>query len=53
MPDFMAAYYAAVCSVKDGEVDEVEIRADEVTADRTVTLTVTIRREVVELEAET
>jgi hypothetical protein len=53
MPDFMAAYYAAVCSVKDGEVAEVEIMAAETTADRTVTLSVTIRREALELEAET
>ena len=53
MPDFMAAYYAAVCSVKDGEVAEVEIMATDTTNDRTVALTVTIRRQVAELEAET
>jgi hypothetical protein len=49
----MAAYYAAICSVKDGDVAEVEIMAAETTNDRTVTLTVTIRREALELEAGT
>jgi hypothetical protein len=49
----MAAYFAAVCSVKDGDVAEVEIMATETTNDRTVALSVTIRREVLELGAET
>lgn len=49
MPDWFATYYAAVCSVKDGEVAEVEIMATETTDTRTVALTVTIRAAVTEL----
>jgi hypothetical protein len=49
MPEFMTAYYAAVCTVQAGDVDEIELMLttyDE--HDRSQTLMVTIRREVTE-----
>jgi hypothetical protein len=52
MPEFMTAYYAAVCSVKDGEAAEIEMIWQEQYEDRAVTLTVTIRGEFDEIESE-
>jgi hypothetical protein len=43
MPDFMTAYFAAVCSVKDGDVEEIELMWQEQYDDRAITATITIR----------
>jgi uncharacterized Zn finger protein len=43
MPDLLTIYYAAVCSVQDGEVDEIEVMWQEQYDDRAVTATITIR----------
>lgn len=52
MPDLLTIYYAAVCSVKDGEVDEIEVMWQEQYDDRAVTATITIRGIVEEADAE-
>lgn len=43
MPDLLTAYYAAICSVKDGEAAEVELCLFEQYDDHTASLTITIR----------
>lgn len=43
-PDFFAALYAASCSVRDGDVDEVEVVFESSMIDCDQTLTVIVRR---------
>jgi hypothetical protein len=46
----MVALYAAICSVKEGEVGEIEVMVQENTGDNVFTLTVTVRREAFKIE---
>lgn len=43
-PDFFTAFYAAVCAVKDGEVDSIDVTHLEQDGDRMVQLQAVIRR---------
>lgn len=48
--DFSTAYYAAVCTVEEGRIAEVEVSHSTQDGDTMTTLTVTIRRDRIPLE---
>ena len=46
----MVALYAAICSVKEGGLREVEVHVQETTGDTQLIMTITIRGESLNLE---
>lgn len=44
MPDFLTMYYAAVCTLRDGDADSIEVAHTIENEHGTSTLCVTIRR---------